>query len=288
MRTRLARPLALTAAAMLALGACASDSGGGGDVDAGDFPEGSTMARLAEAGAIKIGTKFDQPLFGLMPPSGTPEGFDVEMGRIIATELGIEEDGITWIETISANREPFIESGQVDIVIATYTINDTRKETVSFAGPYYLAGQSILTLTSNTDIQGPDDLAGKSVCTVSGSTPEQNLIENFPDTDVVPLGAYSECLPPLRDGRVDAVSTDNVILAGFAHESDGEFEVRGDQFTDEPYGIGLARTDDDFRTWINDVLEAAFEDGRWAKAWEDTAGQVLPLPEPPAVDRYTN
>lgn len=289
MRTRTVRSAALTAAALLALGACASGNGGGGggDVDPGDFPEGSTMARLASAGSITIGTKFDQPLFGLMPPSGVPEGFDVEIGRIIASELGIDEDGIEWIETISANREPFIESSQVDIVIATYTINDTRKETVSFAGPYYYAGQSILTLATS-DIQGPDDLAGASVCTVSGSTPEQNLVDNFPDTDVVPLGAYSECLPPLRDGRVDAVSTDNVILAGFAHESDGEFEVRGEPFTEEPYGIGLARTDDDFRSWINDVLEEIFEDGRWVAAWEETAGQVLPTPEPPTVDRYTN
>lgn len=257
----------------------------GGDDAAGELPEGSTMAELAEAGSITIGTKFDQPLFGLVGPNGEPEGFDVEIGKMLAERLGIPEDGIEWVETISANREAFIENDQVDLVIATYTINDDRKERIDFAGPYYEAGQSILTLADNEDIQGPDDLAGKRVCTVSGSTPEQNLLENFPDTEVVPFGAYNECLEPLRNGQVDAVSTDNVILAGFAAESD-DLEVRGDPFTEEPYGIGLAKGDDDFRSWINDQLEEMYEDGSWTEAWEATAGTVLPTPEPPAVDRY--
>ncbi len=190
-----------------------------------------------------------------------------------------------WKETVSANREDFIERGEVDIVVATYTINDDRKQRISFAGPYYEAGQSLLTLKDNTDINGPDDLAGKSVCTVSGSTPEANLLANYPDTKVVPFGTYSECLEPLRNGQVDAVSTDNVILAGFAAEND-DLEVRGEPFTTEPYGIGLAREDTDFRMWINDTLETMFADGSWTKAWEDTAGTVLPTPDPPTVDRY--
>ncbi len=250
-----------------------------------DFPAGSTMAKLAEAGSITVGTKFDQPLFGLMGPDGVPEGFDVEIATIIAGELGIAPEDITWTETVSQNRETFIENGQVDIVVATYTINDDRKQRVDFAGPYYLAGQSILTRKDSTDIQGPDDLAGKQVCTVAGSTPEKNLLDNYPDAEVVPFTTYAECIEPLRNGQVDAVSTDNVILAGFAAEND-ELEVRGEPFTQEPYGIGLAKGDDEFRAWINDVLEEIEDDGRWAKAWEDTAGAVLPTPEPPAVDRY--
>lgn len=300
MRTRTGA-VALLAAATLALAGC-----GGGDapeeepeasaepteeetVDEGEsmeeFAEGSTMAALAEAGAITIGTKFDQPLFGLVGPDGVPEGFDVEIGTIIAEKLGIDEDGIEWVETVSANRETFIDNGTVDIVVATYTINDARKELISFAGPYYEAGQSILTLASNEDIQGPDDLDGKKVCTVSGSTPEQNLVANFPEVEVVPFGTYSECIEPLKNGQVDAVSTDNVILAGFA-AADPELEVRGEPFTEEPYGIGLTKDDEEFRMWINDVLEEIFEDGAWTEAWESTAGTVLPTPEPPAVDRY--
>lgn len=288
----------LLATAALALAGCAADAedepiDAPDDLDpsqpaagvGGDFAEGSTMARLAEAGSITVGTKFDQPLFGLVGPDGVPEGFDVEIAKLIAAELGISDDAIEWVETPSQNRETAIENGDVDIVVATYTINDDRKQRVGFAGPYYEAGQSILTLASNDEIQGPDDLAGTRVCTVSGSTPEANLLANFPDAEVVPFGTYSECLEPLRNGQVDAVSTDNVILAGFAAEND-DLEVRGDPFTEEPYGIGVARDDVEFRMWINDVLEQIYEDGRWTAAWESTAGTVLPTPEPPAVDRY--
>lgn len=300
MRRHTIAVVAITAAA-LALAGCggndapSAEPSTGGDMTEGgaeptdgattDFPPDSTMARLAEAGSITVGTKFDQPLFGLVGPNGVPEGFDVQIATIIAGELGIAPEDISWVETVSQNRETFIENGDVDMVVATYTINDDRKKRVAFAGPYYLAGQSILTMKDNEDIQGPDDLAGKKVCTVSGSTPEANLLENYPDTEVVPFGTYAECIEPLRNGQVDAVSTDNVILAGFAAEND-DMEVRGEPFTEEPYGIGIAKDDDEFRGWINDVLEEIFADGRWTQAWEDTAGTVLPTPEPPAVDRY--
>lgn len=250
-----------------------------------EFEAGTTMAALSEAGAITVGTKFDQPLFGQVDAAGDPQGFDVEIAKIIAGELGIPDSGITWTESISSNREPFIVSGEVDIVVATYTINDARKETVSFAGPYYEAGQDLLVLTGNPEgITGPDDLEGLPVCTVAGSTSEANIAEYGPQ--VTALSGYAECLPLLSSGQVVAVTTDNVILAGLAANSAGEFEVVGEPFTAEPYGIGLALEDTEFRMWINDVLEAAYADGRWAAAWEATAGTVLPLPDPPAVDRY--
>jgi len=250
-----------------------------------EFDAGTTMAELSDAGKITIGTKFDQPLFGLKGPDGNPVGFDVEIGKLIAAKLGIEASDITWTETVSANREPFIENGQVDLVIATYTINDTRKEVVSFAGPYYEAGQDLLVLEGNPDaIEGPEDLTDKPVCTVSGSTSEKNIAEYT--TNVIATDTYSNCLGPLRSGEVDAVTTDNVILAGLADQNAGEFEVVGNPFTAEPYGIGLAKDDTDFRMFINDVLEESYEDGTWADAWEATAGSVLETPEPPAVDRY--
>ncbi len=265
-------------------------SGGGDDktpeVDPGKFPAGSTMEKLAKAGSITVGTKFDQPLFGLKAPNGNPEGFDVEIAKIIASELGIPADKIVWKETVSANREAFIQEGNVDIVVATYTINDKRKEVVDFAGPYYLAGQALMVMADNKDINGSDDIAGKIVCSADGSTPAQNITENFKDTELKAFDTYTDCLDPLRNGQVDAVTTDNVILAGYVAESDGEFRIAGDQFTEEPYGIGLKLGDNDFRAFINDTLEASFKDGRWAKAWEATAGTVLPTPEPPTLNRY--
>lgn len=288
-RTRLSF-IAVAAAGLLALTSC--QSGSPTDSAAPEvtpeaeasFEAGTTMAELNEAGTIRIGTKFDQPLFGLLGPSGTPEGFDVEIGKIIAANLGIDEENIEWVETVSANREPFIENGQVDIVIATYTINDARKEVISFAGPYYMAGQSILTLADNTDIESEEDLVGQPVCSVSGSTPAANLEEL--GAEVLLTDTYSNCLEPLRNGAVVAVSTDNVILAGLAAQNEGEFKVVGEPFTDEPYGIGLAKDDTDFRNWINDILEQSYEDGSYEAAWDATAGTILEFVEPPAVDRY--
>jgi glutamate transport system substrate-binding protein len=246
------------------------------------------MADLAEAGTITIGTKFAQPLFGLAGPDGIPVGFDIEIGKIIARHLGIDAEGIEWVETVSANREPFIQSGEVDIVIATYTINDDRKKVVSFAGPYYSAGQDILVPSGNPEgIDGPEwfaDNPDATVCTVSGSTSLTNIQEYT--TNVLEAADYADCLDPIRNGQAVAVTTDNVILAGLADQSDGEFEVVNNPFTEEPYGIGLALDDTEFRMWINDVLEASYEDGSWADAWESTAGAVLDLPDPPAVDRY--
>lgn len=276
--------VAIAASAVLALSACTT-TGDTTDPDAVTFEAGTTMAALNEAGTITIGTKFDQPLFGLQGLDGNPAGFDVEIGKIIANALAISEDSIEWVETVSANREPFIENGTVDIVVATYTINDTRKEVISFAGPYYLAGQDILVLAGNPEgITGPEDLEGKDVCSVAGSTSEANIAEY--GVNLITTDTYSNCLEPLRNGNVIAVTTDNVILAGLADQNPGEFEVVNNPFTSEPYGIGLMKDDDVFRSFINDVLEEAYADGSWADAWNSTAGTVLDLPEPPAVDRY--
>ncbi|MBX3093566.1 MAG: glutamate ABC transporter substrate-binding protein [Cryobacterium sp.] len=282
---------AIALASALALSACAGEAeptDPGTDVPVEvEFEAGTTMAALNAAGSITIGTKFDQPLFGLKGLDGKPVGFDVEIGKIIASELGIDEANINWIETVSANREPFIENGEVDIVIATYTINDARKEKISFAGPYYNAGQDILVLAGNPEgINGPEDLAGKDVCSVAGSTSEKNIAEY--GVNLITTDTYSNCLEPLRNGTVIAVTTDNVILAGLADQNPGEFEVISKPFTEEPYGIGLGHDDDAFRSWINDLLEEIYADGRWVAAWESTAGTVLATPQPPAVNRYTN
>jgi len=297
---RTTRYAASLAAVGLMLAACGGSEAGNQAEDAAEntaevqedvqFDAGTTMAELNEAGAMTVGTKFDQPGFGLLNPNTqAPEGFDVEIAKIIAAELGIEEDAIEWVETVSANREPFIQNGQVDIVAATYTINDTRKTLVDFAGPYYEAGQDIMVAEGNPEgIEGPDDLAGKNVCSVEGSTPAQNIRDNYPEATLTLFDVYSKCADALSAGQVQAVTTDNVILLGLVAGSDGAFELVGNPFTQEPYGIGLALGDTEFRNFINDVLEESYENGSWAEAWDRTAGAIsgLEAPEPPDVDRY--
>jgi glutamate transport system substrate-binding protein len=296
---RITRYAAAVGALGLVLAGCSSEAGQQAEDEAQNtaevaedvqFEAGTTMAELAEAGSITVGTKYDQPGFGLLnPQTQTPEGFDVEIAKIVAGELGIAAEGIEWTETVSANREPFIQNGQVDIVAATYTINDTRKQVVDFAGPYYVAGQDIMVAAGNPEgIQGPDDLAGKTVCSVEGSTPAQNIRDNYPEANLTTYDVYSKCADDLANGNVQAVTTDNVILTGLVAGNPEGFELVGNPFTEEPYGIGLALGDTEFRNFLNDVLEEAYEDGRWADAWDRTVGQITgePAPEPPSVDRY--
>ncbi len=278
-------------ALMLALAACGGDDGGdgGGQVNQGaNFAEGTTMAKLKSAGAVRVGTKFDQPLFGLKNLEGKPEGFDVEIAKLIAGEMGIAPDKIQWVEAVSANREPFIQQDKVDIVVATYTINDKRKQVVDFAGPYYQAGQDIMVAKGNPEgIAGPDDLAGKKVCSVTGSTPAENIRTNYPEAQLTEFDVYSKCAEALKNGQVQAVTTDNVILLGLISKDQEAFELVGKPFTKEPYGIGVKKGDTEFRNFINDTLDKLYKDGRWLEAWKATAGKVATeTPTPPPVDRY--
>ncbi len=298
MRTLRTSSVALAAALSLTLAAC-----GGGDDEGGEdtaapvaeeptFEAGTPMAELAESGKITVGTKFDQPLFGLKGLSGEPEGFDVEIAKIIAGELGIEEDGIEFVEAVSANREPFLEQGRVDMVVATYTMNDKRDMVVDFAGPYFQAGQDILVAKGNPKgIEGPEDLKGNKTCSVSGSTPASTVQEEYGLTtaDLVLVDAYSKCRDALSNGQVDAITTDNVILSGYVDAAPDDFELVGKPFTEEPYGIGIPEGQEDFCDFINETLAEAAEDGSYADAFSKTAGTVIEttpeLPAPRGCDK---
>jgi glutamate transport system substrate-binding protein len=243
---------------------------------AAGFEAGTTMAALSQAGKMTIGTKFDQPLFGLKGLSGQPEGFDVEVAKIVAGELGIPDSKITWIETPSAVREEKIQQGAVDMVVATYTISTTRKERVSFAGPYYVAGQDLMVKKDNTTVTGPDSLkaAKVKVCSVAGSTPGEKIKQYVDAAQLVLFDVYSKCADALRTGQVDVVTTDNVILLGLIDKSGGAFKVVGKPFTSEPYGIGIKKGDVKFCQFVDSVLQKASTDGRYAAAWAKTAGKV--------------
>nr|MDT0657049.1 glutamate ABC transporter substrate-binding protein [Micromonospora sp. DSM 115978] len=290
--TRLAA-LAAVAALAVSLTACGDDSEDGGDTGAGSktFEAGTTMEKLNEAQVLRLGTKYDQPGFGLVGLSEDPEGFDVEIAKIIAEELGIPEDKIEFTEAQSAVREELLETDRVDLVVATYTINDTRKERIDFAGPYYVAGQHLMVKADDDSITGPDSFkAGdKKVCSVTNSTPAGNIVQYLANEteQLVLFGGYQECVDALTAGDVDAVTTDNVILLGFIARNEGQFKLAGEKFTDEPYGIGVKKGDTAFREFVNDTLQKAFDDGRYEQAWKDTAGKFDEnLPAPPTLDRY--
>jgi glutamate transport system substrate-binding protein len=255
------------------------------------FTAGTAMATIQSRGKLIVGTKFDQPLFGLKnPTNGQVEGFDVEVAKIVARAIFGNDitNKVEYQEATSKVRETVIQDGKVDIVVATYTINDERKKVVDFAGPYYVAGQDILVKKANTTITGVDSLAGKKVCTVQGSTSLTNVQKLAPQADVsITFDKYSLCVEALKDGRVEAVTTDNVILLGFINDDPANLKLVNKPFTSEPYGIGVKKDDAAFRTFVNDTLEKAYKDGSWKKAWDDTAGKTgQAAPTPPAVNRY--
>jgi glutamate transport system substrate-binding protein len=251
------------------------------------FAPGTTMARLAEARSIRIGTKFDQPLFGQQVLGGTLTGFDAEIGRIIAAALGIPTEKVQWVEAPSAQREELIKQGKVDLVIATYTINDKRRQQVSFAGPYYVAGQALMVKSDNNTITGPDALRPTKarVCSVQGSTPAENIRNYIDPGQLVLFDVYSKCADALRTGQVDVVTTDNVVLLGFVSTSNGAFKLTGNTFTKEPYGIGIRKGDTAFCTFINNTLTQAAASGAYAQAWMKTAGKVAKqVPQLPPLE----
>jgi glutamate transport system substrate-binding protein len=268
--TRLAATLGALAMA-LAAAAC----GGGSDSSSGSG-SGSASGIVGKASSDKkltIGVKADQPGLGLQTGS-TYSGFDIEIAKIVAKGLGVDASGITWKTTVSANREPYIQQGQVDLVVATYTINDTRKQVVNFAGPYYVAGQDLL-VPVNSTITGPESLAGKKVCSVSGSTPAKRIQTDYKTAQLQQFDSYSKCVTALAGNQVDAVTTDDIILAGYASQDQyaGKFKVVGKPFSTEPYGIGLKKTDTAGCNKINDILKTAASDGSYKAAWDATLGK---------------
>jgi glutamate transport system substrate-binding protein len=286
-RNRL-RVAATLAALALAATACGSDDEGDDLKSGGDakptFAADTTMAKIQSKGTLTVGTKFDQPLYGEKTLSGDVEGFDVEIAKIIAEELGVKT---SFVEAVSKNREPFIQNGNVDIVVATYTINDKRKAVVDFAGPYYKTGQSLMVRKDDDSIKSKDDLAGKKVCSVEGSTPAERIKTEAPKAAVTLFDTYGKCATALENKQVDAVTTDEAILLGLVSKKKDAYKVVGDTFSEEPYGIGLKKGDQAFRDFLNQLLEDIYKDGRWEAALKKTVGTVQEeLPDPPAVDRY--
>ncbi|MGA9746415.1 MAG: glutamate ABC transporter substrate-binding protein [Nocardioides sp.] len=274
------------------LAAC-GDAGGDGEgvdvqaeeVDEGKFEDGSYMKELADAGTVTVGVKFDQPGLGFKDASADiPTGFDVEIAKLLVADLGIDPSSgdVTWEETISDNREPYLEAGRVDLVLASYSITDERRQVVGQTGPYFLTGQQIL-VPADSDVESIDDLKGEEVCSVTGST----SLDNVEAAGAVgaPADTYSQCAEDVLNGTVPAMSTDGSILLGLAAQNEGELKVVGEEFSEERIGVGYSLEHPEMCQWINDVLTEAYDSGAWEEAFQATlGGDDVETPEPPALD----
>jgi len=252
------------------------------------LPESKTWKRAKKRGYFVVGAKEDQPYLGEKDPAtGTYSGFDIEIAKMMSASLGFAPKTVHFKTIASANRETALQNGQIDYYVGTYTINDMRKKLVGFAGPYYMAGQSLLVRSDEHDIHGPQDLAGKRVCSAAGSTPYQRIKDDYPKAQLVAYDTYSVCVDNLLTYQVAAVTTDDAILIGYAAKVPDQLKVVGKPFSEEPYGIGVPHGDNALRFALDDALEAREKNGDWKKAYEATLGlSGVPAPTPPAIDRY--
>ncbi|WP_221585636.1 glutamate ABC transporter substrate-binding protein [Microbacterium sp. G2-8] len=281
----------LAAGALFALTACNSGTpGGGGDAPEQDVAEdvaleGSpTYDAAAEAGTITIGVKEDQPGLGYFDATtGDRTGFDVEIARWMAAELGFAEDDIDWQAIPSANREQALVNGDIDFYVGTYSITDERKEQIDFAGPYFSTGQGLL-VGADSEIESDADLTSDvTVCSATGSTPIQNIRENY-DAETREFDTYTACVDALLAGTVDAVTTDELILIGYAAAYPDQTKIVGEPFSVENYGIGVPKGDDALRGFFNDTLEEGGD--TWTEIFEQELGDAGVAAEQPEVDRY--
>jgi glutamate transport system substrate-binding protein len=237
-----------------------------------------------------IGVKEDQPGLGYKDPTTNKySGFDIDIARLISAKLGFDPEKIQFKTIQSAAREQALINGDVDYYVGTYTINAGRKEKVGFAGPYFVAGQDLLVKKDNTDITGKDALKGKKVCSVTGSTPAKRIRDEKltePGGSVEEFQGYSQCVTKLLNGEVDAVTTDDAILKGYAAAEEGKLKVVGKTFSSEPYGIGLPKEDTALRGKVNDILQASLDDGTWQKIYDGTLGKSGSTATKPKIDRY--
>lgn len=244
-----------------------------------------TFDKIKADGKVRIGVKNDQPGLGFLDAAtGKYSGFDIEIAQWIAASLGVSKDKIEFKPIPSANRESAITNGDIDYYVGTYSITDNRKKQIDFAGPYFVTGQGLLVKKDNSTIKTEKDLAGKNVCSATGSTPIQNIKANFPDTKTTEFESYSICVQSLKDGGVDAVTTDQAILLGYAAQDPDNLKVTGEPFTVEKYGVGLKKGDTALRQYINKM----FSDGGtvWQKIYDQSLGKSGTKVEQPAVDNY--
>jgi glutamate transport system substrate-binding protein len=281
----------------LALAGCGKEGTPGGGAAVSQTTEANvTVAgspafdKMKQRGKVVIGVKEDQPGLGLKDPTtGKYSGFDVEIARLVAAKLGFDpETKIEYKAIPSASREQAIVNGDIDYYVGTYSITDKRKELISFAGPYFIAGQDLLVRKDESAITGPETLKGHKVCSVTGSTPIQRVRDQklTEDANVVEFKTYSECVTKLDQKEVDAVTTDDAILKGYAAQEPDKFKVVGKTFSTEKYGIGLAKNDQALRDKVNDILQAAIDGGDWKKIYDATLGKSGSPATPPKLERY--
>ena len=242
---------------------------------------------VREAGVLRIGGTRTSFLFSQYDEQDhSLSGFDAGIYQLLARYILGDASRFELTQIDSATREAVLQNGQVDAVIATYSITDRRRELVGFAGPYFTSRQAILVRRGRDDITAPADLAGRRVATQKGSTGPGVLREFAPQAAAELFANDTEARAALRQGRVDAYVTDLTLLLSAAVRSPGDFQLAGEPFGPEDhYGIGVPR-DSDAVPFINAFLQRLVSEGLWQKLWHVTIGARAGIdvaPQPPQI-----
>lgn len=230
---------------------------------------GLVASGCGRAGAdptISIGVSFDRP--GLGERSGESySGFDIDVATYVAGRLGYSPDRIRWVEAPVAARENLLRGGQVSLVVAAYTITPERTQLVNLAGPYFQTGQGVL-VPADSAVRRVEDLAGRRVCAVTGSLPATRLTGAVPEAQVVLTDTDGRCLDALASGKVDAMTTDDVIAAGLAAEGRFPSRLRLIQTTlgTDRYGIGVPLDDVALCRRVTQAVNQMISSGEWSRS----------------------
>jgi polar amino acid transport system substrate-binding protein len=247
----------------------------------GSMPPGSTMAKIAERGRLIVGVDQNTEPFGFRDPAtGTLEGFDIDVAREIARAIFGDPNRVDLRVVEAGHREDALKSGEVDVVVRTYSITCERKKVVAFSTTYFNTNQKILAV-KGSGIDSAAALSGKRVCAAKGTTSLKALLALQSKPTVIAVTSWTDCLLMLQQGQVDAISTDQSVLAGLAKQ-DPNVEVVGESIAVEPYGVGVKLENDDLVRFVNGVLEQMRTDGTWEALYAKDLHALGASPGPPA------
>ncbi len=248
----------------------------------------SWATAVKDNGVLRVGGTRTSYLFSQLDETDNSlRGFDAGIYQLLARYILGDETAYELTQVDSSTRESVLQSDQVDIVVATYSITAARQEVISFAGPYYTSQQAVLVKAGNTEITGVDSLAGKTVATQAGSTGPAILEEYAPDAIVQEFESDTEARTALEQGRVDAYVTDYTLMLNAIVKNPDAYEIAGDVFGPEDnYGIGLP-LDSDGVAFVNDFLAGIVADGTWEALWHIALGDrtgIDTAPEAPVIE----
>ena len=209
-------------------------------------------AEVRERKRWNIGVKCDSPPFGYINVQGQNAGFDIEIAKWFSRFAFGRSNRVTFTCLTTPAREPAINTGRVDLVIATFTYTADRDTRIDFSRAYYKATGRLL-VRNDTPVRSLADLANKTVATTSGSIYDRWVKNCYKQTKLLVTDSFTNALTAFRDGRADTLMWDDTVLLGIA-VADPNLKLTDDLFLPLPYGIGMKQGNVAMKRWVDSRL----------------------------------